>query len=76
MHLESARDQRVIVRALGAEVKLSRGERIHTESSYKLTPVAVRRLLGHAGFRVEGSWYDPRRWFGLTLGRLGRLGSR
>jgi L-histidine Nalpha-methyltransferase len=70
MHLESTRQQRVMVAALATEVKLSRGERIHTESSYKLTPVAIRQLLGHAGFRVEASWHDSRRWFGLTLGRL------
>jgi dimethylhistidine N-methyltransferase len=69
MHLESTRAQRVTVRALAAEVKFSRAERIHTESSYKLTPVRIRQLLAHAGFRVESSWHDPRRWFGLFLGR-------
>ncbi|HEY4393891.1 MAG TPA: L-histidine N(alpha)-methyltransferase [Polyangia bacterium] len=69
MHLESTRLQRVTIRALATEVIFSRGERIHTESSYKLTPVAVRQLLGRAGFRVEASWHDARRWFGLTLGR-------
>jgi dimethylhistidine N-methyltransferase len=71
MHLESSRAQRVAVRALAAEVKLSRGERIHTESSYKLTPVAIRQLLGRAGFRVEATWHDDGRRFGLFLGRLG-----
>jgi dimethylhistidine N-methyltransferase len=69
MHLESRRDQRVTLRALAAEVTFSRAERIHTESSYKLTPVAIRQLLARAGFRVEASWYDERRWFGLHLGR-------
>jgi dimethylhistidine N-methyltransferase len=75
MHLESTRAQRVTVQALAAEVKFSRGERIHTESSYKLTPVRIRQLLARAGFRVEASWHDPRRWFGLFLARLGRLAS-
>lgn len=74
MHLESTRAQRVPLRALGVEISFARGERIHTESSYKLTPVRVRRLLAAAGFRAEASWTDPRRWFGLTLGR--RLADR
>jgi uncharacterized SAM-dependent methyltransferase len=69
MHLESARDQRVLLGDLSAEVSLARGERIHTESSYKLTPARVRQLLASAGFRAEASFYDPRRWFGLYLGR-------
>jgi L-histidine Nalpha-methyltransferase len=69
MHLESTRAQRVVLRALDAEVSFARGERIHTESSYKLTPVRIRRLLARAGFRTEASWTDPRRWFGLYLGR-------
>jgi L-histidine N-alpha-methyltransferase len=70
MHLESTRDQRVAVQALATEMRLSRGERIHTESSYKLTPARVRQLLAGAGFRPEADWTDPRRWFGLYLGRL------
>lgn len=69
MHLESMRAQRVPLRALGVEITFARGERIHTESSYKLTLVGVRRLLAAAGFRAEASWTDPRRRFGLTLGR-------
>jgi L-histidine N-alpha-methyltransferase len=76
MHLESARDQRVTLRALAAVVTFSRGERIHTESSYKLTPVRLRRLLGGAGFRPEAAWTDPRRWFGLYLGRATAPGPR
>jgi L-histidine N-alpha-methyltransferase len=69
MHLESTRAQRVTLRGLSAEISFARGDRIHTESSYKLTPAAVRRLLADAGFRAEATWTDPRRWFGLTLGR-------
>jgi dimethylhistidine N-methyltransferase len=69
MHLESAREQRVALRALAATVGFARGERIHTESSYKLTPVRIRQLLVRAGFRPEAGWTDPRRWFGLYLAR-------
>jgi dimethylhistidine N-methyltransferase len=71
MHLESTREQRVTLGALGVEVSFARGERIHTESSYKLTPLRIRQLLAAAGFRTEATFYDPHRWFGLTLGRRG-----
>src|SRR5579871_1774464 len=71
MHLESTRAQRVTLRALDATVSFARGERIHTESSYKLTPVRIRQLLARAGFRPEADWTDARRWFGLYLGRRG-----
>jgi dimethylhistidine N-methyltransferase len=71
MHLESTRAQTVTLSALATKVNLARGERIHTESSYKLTPAQLRQLLASAGFRTEASFYDPRRWFGLYLGRRG-----
>jgi dimethylhistidine N-methyltransferase len=69
LSLESTARQRVIIRALGAAATFARGERIHTESSYKLTTPGIRQLLRGAGFRVEARWQDPRRWFGLTLAR-------
>jgi dimethylhistidine N-methyltransferase len=71
MHLESTREQRVTLGALGVEVSFGRGERIHTESSYKLTPLRIRQLFAAARFRTEATFYDPQRWFGLTLGRRG-----
>jgi uncharacterized SAM-dependent methyltransferase len=69
MHLESTRAQRVRIDALGLEVGFAAGERIHTENSYKFTDALVRRILTEAGFEVEESWYDTRRWFGVHLAR-------
>ncbi|HVU51603.1 MAG TPA: L-histidine N(alpha)-methyltransferase [Polyangia bacterium] len=69
MLLESATRQRVVIDALGAVATFARGERIHTESSYKLTTAGVRALLARAGFRLEARWHDPRRWFGVYLAR-------
>jgi len=69
MFLESTARQRVVIAALGAAVTFARGERIHTESSYKLTKTAIRLLLARAGFRVEARWEDARRWFAVTLAR-------
>jgi dimethylhistidine N-methyltransferase len=69
MFLESTARQRVVLPALGAAASFARGERIHTESSYKFTTTAIRALLTRAGFRVEARWHDPRRWFGVYLAR-------
>jgi dimethylhistidine N-methyltransferase len=70
LYVESTVAQTVPIRALGIKVAFGRGERIHTESSYKLTRSALRRLLVDAGFKPEAKWYDARGWFGLFLARV------
>ncbi len=67
--LESAKTQRVMIPALGAAIDFAARERIHLESSYKLTAARLNQLLGRAGFRPQAVWTDPRRRFGLTLAR-------
>jgi uncharacterized SAM-dependent methyltransferase len=52
------------------KIPFRRGERIHTESSHKFTLAMVRRLFTAAGLRLEQTWYDERRWFGLHLARV------
>jgi dimethylhistidine N-methyltransferase len=68
--LESARAQQVTVRALGLRIAFRAGERIHTESSYKLSRERLFRLFRASGLRPERSWYDPRRRFGVHLFRV------
>jgi dimethylhistidine N-methyltransferase len=70
LYLESAVKQSVAIAALQAKVPFTAGERIFTESSYKRTPAQTRQLLARAGFVPETTWFDPRRWFGLTLARV------
>jgi dimethylhistidine N-methyltransferase len=70
LYLESTVAQRVTIAALGARVDFKARERIHTESSYKLTEARLRALLARAGFAPESRWLDDRRWFGLTLARV------
>ena len=70
LYVESKVAQTVPIRALGAKIAFARGERIHTESSYKLTRTALRRLLVDAGFKLETKWHDARGWFGLFLARV------
>ncbi len=56
MHLEARRD--VIVRIRGEARSFYRGERIHTENSYKYAPDQFRALLTEAGFSDVHLWQD------------------
>jgi L-histidine N-alpha-methyltransferase len=70
MHLESTRDQCVRIAAANLEVCFAKGERIHTENSYKFTDATIRILLRDADFEVEQTWTDERGWFSVTLARV------
>lgn len=61
MHLEAASDQ--LVRWQGGERHFTRGERIHTENSYKYTRQDFVKLLQQAGFENVAVWTDPQEWF-------------
>jgi L-histidine Nalpha-methyltransferase len=67
MHLESLMDQTLHFPGANLDVRVARGERIHTENSYKFTPEGMRRMAAAAGWKLERSWYDARQWFGLHL---------
>jgi uncharacterized SAM-dependent methyltransferase len=70
MHLESTRAQMIDIRALQLRVHFNKGERIHTENSYKFTQTAVDSILDLAGFAREVTWTDPNEWFALHLARV------
>jgi dimethylhistidine N-methyltransferase len=61
MHLEAKSN--LTVRWQGGQRRFERGERIHTESSYKYTQAGFIKLLEQAGFREARVWTDPRGWF-------------
>jgi L-histidine Nalpha-methyltransferase len=67
MHLESTVKQVVRIEALQMSVPFEAGETIHTESSMKYDVPHVRRLLEAAGFKLEETFYDPERRFGVHL---------
>jgi dimethylhistidine N-methyltransferase len=54
MHLESVRDQ--VVSLGGNERRFRRGERIHTENSYKYAPAEFEAILAEAGFTSVRRW--------------------
>ena len=57
MHLESVGDQ--VVDLAGTARPFARGERIHTENSYKYTPSEFEALLAQSGFRSVRRWDAP-----------------
>jgi len=61
MHLEALSDQ--TVRWPNGVRRFERGERIHTESSYKYTRQSFISLLTEAGFENVTTWTDPQQWF-------------
>lgn len=70
IYLESERDQTVTLADLNLTVRFAEGERIHTENSYKYTLAMIEQMLCVSGFRLEKTWFDQQKWFGLNLARV------
>jgi dimethylhistidine N-methyltransferase len=68
LHLESTCRQAVRIDTLDMTFHFDRGERIHTENSYKYTVEHLENLLRSGGFQVEHTWTDPDSWFAVSLG--------
>ncbi len=67
MHLQARISQTVRIDSIARTFEV--GERIHTESSYKYTPVEFTALLQHAGFRSVKCWQDDARDFAVYVAR-------
>jgi dimethylhistidine N-methyltransferase len=63
MHLEARCD--LVVNWPKGQRRYSRGERIHTENSYKYTRDSFLALLAQAGFGKARVWTDTRQWFAV-----------
>jgi L-histidine Nalpha-methyltransferase len=63
MHLQARRE--LTLRWPGGERRLTTGERIHTENSYKYSVESFDRLLRAAGFARTVCWTDPQHWFAV-----------
>jgi dimethylhistidine N-methyltransferase len=68
MHLESLKAQSVTV--AGHTFHFTKGETIHTESSYKYTVVSFRALAESAGWRAVATWTDERDYFAVHALKL------
>jgi dimethylhistidine N-methyltransferase len=69
-YLESTTSQRVFVAGLDLDLSFAPGERIHTENSYKYTDDVIASILCEGGFRLEHTWCDRKKWFGVHLARV------
>jgi L-histidine N-alpha-methyltransferase len=69
MHLESARDQTVVLSKLGLAIDLVAGETIRTEVSYKYTRSTAESLLRAAGLRIQRWSTDPDELFAVAIAR-------
>ncbi len=70
MYLESLQQQTIAIDWLHSQVRFARGERIHTENSYKFTLPMIEAMLADAGFQLETTWSDARDWFTVHLARV------
>ena len=68
MHLEARTE--LTVQWRGGRRRFARGERIHTEDSYKYTREGFAGLLEQAGFSVQHTWTDPQQWFAVIHARV------
>ncbi|MEO7494078.1 MAG: L-histidine N(alpha)-methyltransferase [Massilia sp.] len=67
MHLEAR--EALTVNWEGGSRRFAKGERIHTENSYKYRRSAACGLLEQAGFQVASVWTDPQEWFAVIHAR-------
>jgi L-histidine N-alpha-methyltransferase len=58
MHIESLRDQEVLIGSGGFTVTLRSGETIHTENSHKYSTAEIEDLMRGSGFRRTEHWCD------------------
>jgi dimethylhistidine N-methyltransferase len=65
--LVSRRDQRIAIRALDRVVKFRKGERIHTEDSFKYSFAEIAEVGRAAGLRVAKHWLDAAGAYSLNL---------
>ena len=67
MHLQALRDEIIRTPALNTTYRLTKGETIHTENSYKFTRASIDTLMNTAGYTTVEQWTDEQHWFAVTL---------
>ncbi len=67
MHLEAREDVHLVLPDANLDLHVAKGERIHTENSYKFTVEGIQEMAAGSGWQVERTWTDSQQWFGLTL---------
>ena len=70
IYLESLRRQTVDLALVDVRVHLAKGERIHTENSYKYTVETANCMLERSGYVLSHTWFDHHKWFALHLAKV------
>ncbi len=70
MHIVSSLDQEVSVETIDTTIHFTKGEKIHTENSYKFTEEMINDLSDFAGLKLARCWQDEKRYFSLCLFKL------
>ncbi len=66
MHLEALEDMVVSSPRFPRDIRLVRGERIHTENSHKFTTEMLENLSLESGLHIKSSLSDEKHWFSLV----------
>ena len=67
MYLVSTCDQSVYIRGLGKHFSFKKGDRIHTENSYKFSLEGINKLAIASGLRVIKNYTDSQNFYCLSL---------
>ena len=67
MYLVSTCDQSVYIRGLGKHFSFNKGDRIHTENSYKFSLEGINELANASGLRVIKNYTDSQNLYCLSL---------
>lgn len=66
MHLKATRDIEISSPILSSNIYVKKGERIHTENSYKFTDENIKKLASGAGLDIQYIFTDENKWFSLV----------
>ena len=66
MHLKALRDMEISCPSLSKNIDIKKGEKIHTENSYKFTFENIKSLANAAGLEIQNIFTDKNKWFSLV----------
>lgn len=67
MHLVSLEEQDVCIHSIREKIHFNKGEKIHTENSYKFTDEMINDIAGFTGLKLLNKWKDSKDYFALCL---------
>lgn len=66
MHLKALKDQKIISRYFSKIIEIKKGEKIHTENSYKFNENSLKQFGCLAGLKLENIFFDSQKRFSLS----------